>query len=86
MYWYVDLRRAVDIIRLRVHIIQKRLREAETRLLNLPTYFTPPLLYIHKHDDMTFFFPFILLGRLHYRRTYVLNVVAHLVYWKSKSF
>eukprot|EP01084_Bolivina_argentea_P289948 497980_1 len=40
-YWYVDLRRAVGFIRLRVHFIQKRLREAEKREMALQTYICP---------------------------------------------
>ncbi len=33
-----------------------------------------------------YYFSALALGRFHYKHTYVLNVVLHLVYWKYKSF
>jgi transcription initiation factor IIE alpha subunit len=40
-YWYVDLRRAVSVIRLRVYLMQNKLKEAEKRELARQTYLCP---------------------------------------------
>jgi transcription initiation factor IIE alpha subunit len=40
-YWYVDYRHAVNVIRLRVHLMQKKLREQEQKELARQTYKCP---------------------------------------------